>query len=57
MSRRVDQNHGVRCHFRVVGLQIILDGDVEVFRWRFVDDDHLGRRRRLRLGNLERLER
>ena len=57
MSRRVDKKDGVRCHFWVVGLQVIFDRGVEVFRGRFFDDDHLGRRRRLRLGNLERLER
>ena len=57
MRLRVDENDGVRCHFWVVGLQEIFDRSVEVLRGRFFDDDHLGRRRRLRLGNLERLER
>ena len=57
MSRRVDKKDGVRCHFWVVGLQEILDRGVEVLCGRFFYNDHLGRRLRMRLGNLERLER
>ena len=56
MRLRVDEDDGVRCHFRVVGLQVILDGGVEVLCGRFFYHDHLGRRLRMRLGNLERLE-
>ena len=56
MGRRVHQDDGVGSDFGVVGLQVVFDRGVEVLRGRFFDDDHLGRRRRLRLGNLERLE-
>ena len=57
MGRRVDQDYGVGSDFGVVGLQVVLDGSVEILCGRCFNDDHLGRRRRLRLGNLERLER
>ena len=57
MRLRVDEDDGVRRHFRVVRLQIILDCLVEVLCGCFFHHDHLGRRLRVRLGNLERLER
>ena len=57
MGGRVHQNDGVGSDFGVVGLQEVLDRRVEILFWRRFNDDHLGRRRRLRLGNLERLER
>ena len=56
MRLGVDQDHGVRCHFRVVCLQVVLDRLVEVFRGCLFDYDRLGRRLRMRLGQLERLE-
>ena len=56
MRLRVDEDDGVRRHFRVVRLQIVLDGRVEVLCGRFFHHDHLGRQLRVRLGNLERLE-
>ena len=56
MSLGVDQDDGVRRYFRVVRLQEILDGVVEFFRGRFFHYDRLGRRLRVRLGNLERVE-
>ena len=56
MSLGVDQNDGVRRYFRVVRLQEILDGVVEVLCGRFLHHDRLGRRLRVRLGNLERVE-
>ena len=56
MRLGVDQNHGVRRHFRVVCLQVVLDRFVEVFRGCFFDYDRLGRLLRMRLGQLERRE-
>ena len=56
MRLRVDEDDGVRCHFRVVRLQVILDRLVEVFCGCFFDHDRLGRRLRMRLGKLERFE-
>ena len=56
MGLGVHQNDGVRRHFRIVCLQEIFDGVVEFFRGRLFHYDRLGRRLRVRLGNLERVE-
>ena len=57
MGGCVHQHDGVGSDFGVVGLQEVLDRRVEILFWRRLNDDYLGRRRRLRLGNLKWLER
>ena len=56
MGLGVHENDGVRRHFRIVRFDKVFDGLVEVFGGRLLHHDRLGRRIRVRLGNLERVE-
>ena len=55
MCRRVDENNGVRRHFRVLCFDEKLDGLVEVVRCLF-DEHRLGRRLRMRWRRMKGLE-
>ena len=55
MCRRVDEDNGVRRHFRVLRFYEKLDRVVEVVRCLF-DEHRLGRRLRMRLREWQRSE-
>ena len=52
MGHHVDHHNGVRGNFRVVAFDVILVGPIQVVLCRFLDDNCLGERRRLRLQKL-----